>query len=372
MARFMTFWKPGSSLGSSNKRPPPATVLRLLADARALQQQQLAQALSGILGNPVGAMPGGAPTSLEPLLSVQLLKTLQQQTLGTCSGGGGEGSAPVTPTGIAGLSPNSAAAGGGGGAGQLHDSSHLLLQLQLMQHQQQQGQAAAALSALHTQLSEASQQSGSSPSGSPRILAPSGGGLGDVLTPTSSDAARQGSPPMMASEEASQIARLIQQQQHQQAAAVAAAAAGSLDPALLAALQNLGLGDVDAAGLALGLNRRSIDNGALSHQQYGPAGGAGDNFLAAAAAALASGNAVGSLGAPGSGGGSMGAQHSSLSGSLPNQSFMSAAAAALHQGAALARSGGSGGSGGSSHAPSAPAPAPGTTIEDDRSMSFDQ
>jgi hypothetical protein len=341
--------------------PPPLHCLP--ADARALQQQQLAQALSGILGNPVGAMPSGAPASLEPLLSVQLLKTLQQQTLRTCSGGGGgEGSAPVTPTGIAGLSPNSAAAGGGSGAGQLHDSSHLLLQLQLMQHQQQQqGQAAAALSALHTQLSDASQQSGSSPSGSPRMLAPSGGGLGDVLTPTSSDAARQGSPPMMAAEEASQIARLIQQQQHQQqAAAAAAAAAGSIDPALLAALQNLGLGDVDAAGLALGLNRRSIDTSALSHQQYAPTGGAADNFLAATAA-------VGSLGAAGSGGGSISTQHGSLSGSLPKQSFMAAAAAALHQGAGLARSGGSGGS---SLTPSAPAP--GTTIEDDRSMSFDQ
>ena len=42
------------------------------ADARALQQQQLAQALSGILGGSVPSMPAGGPASLEPLMSVQV------------------------------------------------------------------------------------------------------------------------------------------------------------------------------------------------------------------------------------------------------------------------------------------------------------
>jgi hypothetical protein len=210
----------------------------LVAEARALQQQQLAQALSGILGAgsvPSGLASSGPSANLEPLMSVQLLKTLQQQTpaalLGVATGA--DSSAPTTPTGMAGLSPNSVAA-----SALQHDSSNLLLQLQLMQQQQAAGQALVA-GALHTTLSDASQHSGSSPGGSPRMVA--GGGI-------DADAARLGSPTMVpAADEASQLARLIQQQQA--AAAATAAAAGSIDPALLAALQNLGLGAAAAAGV---------------------------------------------------------------------------------------------------------------------------
>jgi hypothetical protein len=309
----------------------------LVAEARALQQQQLAQALSGILGAgsvPSGLASSGPSANLEPLMSVQLLKTLQQQTpaalLGVATGA--DSSAPTTPTGMAGLSPNSVAA-----SALQHDSSNLLLQLQLMQQQQAAGQALVA-GALHTTLSDASQHSGSSPGGSPRMVA--GGGI-------DADAARLGSPTMVpAADEASQLARLIQQQQA--AAAATAAAAGSIDPALLAALQNLGLGAAAAAGVPEGIDiagslaRRSIDNSALT-RQVAPAGGVADNYLAAAAAALASGQAVGSLGAAGMPG----------TGSLPSQSFMSAAAA-------LAARAGSG-------QPSSP-----TVTEEDRGLSLEQ
>lgn len=174
----------------------------------------------------------------------QLLKTLQQQTpaalLGVATGA--DSSAPTTPTGMAGLSPNSVAA-----SALQHDSSNLLLQLQLMQQQQAAGQA-LVVGGLHGTLSDASQHSGSSPGGSPRMVA---GASIDA------DAARLSSPTVVpAADEASQLARLIQQQQaaqvaQQQAAAVAATAAagGGIDPALLAALQNLGLGAAAGAGV---------------------------------------------------------------------------------------------------------------------------
>lgn len=105
----------------------------------------------------------------------------------------------------------------------------------------------------------------------------------------------------------------------------------------------------------MGLARRSIDNSALT-RQFSPTGAAtaaaADNYLAAAAAALASGTAVGSLGgAPGGGPGGVLAPN--LGGSLPTQSFMAAAAAALARGQ------------------SSPAAA-GGAVEDDRALSLDQ
>lgn len=181
----------------------------------------------------------------------QLLKTLQQQTPAALLGVAtvADSSAPTTPTGMAGLSPNSVAA-----SALQHDSSNLLLQLQLMQQQQAAGQVLVA-GGLHTTLSDASQHSGSSPGGSPRMVA--GAGI-------DAEAARLGSPTVVpaADEATSQLARLIQQQQAAQAAAqqqvaaaaaataaANAAAAGSIDPALLAALQNLGLGSAAGAGV---------------------------------------------------------------------------------------------------------------------------
>jgi hypothetical protein len=197
----------------------------MAADARALQQQQLAQALSGILGSPAPSL-GAAPAGLESLMNVQLLKTLSQQT--------GAGllpteSAPATPTGLSGLSPSSTLGGLGATSAPplAGDSAQLLLQLQLMQQQQAGG-------ALHTTLSDASQQSGSSPGGSPRVVT---GGGGEALPGV--DIARQGSSPGFSGDEASQLARLLQHQHHQHQHQQVA---GGIDPALLAALRNLGLG----------------------------------------------------------------------------------------------------------------------------------
>lgn len=96
---------------------------------------------------------------------------------------------------------------------------------------------------------------------------------------------------------------------------------------------------IDIAG---SLARRSIDNSALT-RQVASAGGVPDNYLAAAAAALASGQAVGSLGAAGV----------PTTGSLPSQSFMTAAAALA------ARAG--------SAQPSSP-----TVTDDDRGLSLEQ
>ncbi|KAL4434327.1 hypothetical protein ABPG75_000768 [Micractinium tetrahymenae] len=335
----------------------------LVADARALQQQQLAQALSGILGGSAPSLPGGAPTTLEPLMSMQLLKTLSQGTPNALLD-----STPTTPTSIAGLSPNSAAAAAAGAAG-LNDSSKLLLQLQLIQQQQAGGAAAVAAAAgLHTAVSDASQQSGSSPGGSPRLMVAAAAELLGTPTHAAADAARQGSPPVLVAgaDEASQLARLIQQQQaaqQAQQAAQAAAVAGGIDPALLAALQNLGLGGqpegaagLDAAGLGINsLSRRSIDNSALTRQFSQPQGtgaAAADNYLAAAAAALASGTAVGGLNTAGAGAGAAPAPAVVLPGSLPTPSFMAAAAAAL------ARA--------QPSSPSVPAP-----VDDDRTLSLD-
>lgn len=287
---------------------------------------------------------------------MQLLKTLSQGTPNALLD-----STPTTPTSIAGLSPNSAAAAGAATAG-LNDSSKLLLQLQLLQQQQAGGAAAVVAAAgLRTAVSDASQQSGSSPGGSPRMTGAAATDLLGTPTHAAAEAARQGSSPTMVSpaDEASQLARLIQQQQAAQAAAVA----GGIDPALLAALQNLGLGaqpdaagSLNAAGLGIGgLARRSIDNSALTRQFSQPAAtnaAAADNYLAAAAAALASGNAVGNLASAGSGG--VPAPAGVLPGSLPTQSYVEAAAA-------LARGGGQ------PPSPSAPG-----GVEDDRTLSLDQ
>lgn len=114
----------------------------------------------------------------------------------------------------------------------------------------------------------------------------------------------------------------------------------SPDPATLSP-RPLTTQGIDIAG---SLARRSIDNSALS-RQVAPAGGVPENYLAAAAAALASGQAVGSLGAAG--------VQVPATGSLPSQSFMSAAAA-------LAARAGSG-------QPSSP-----TVTDDDRGLSLEQ
>jgi hypothetical protein len=105
--------------------------------------------------------------------------------------------------------------------------------------------------------------------------------------------------------------------------------------------------DASSLGLNLGGARRSIDNGSLTRSRSS----ATDNYLAAAATALASGTAVGNLQSVGSGssaaGSSAGVHNlSSLlstpaGGSLPSQSYMMSAAAAL-QGSGLARGGGGG------------------------------
>lgn len=199
----------------------------MAADARALQQQQLAQALSGILGSPAPSL-GAAPAGLESLMNVQLLKTLSQQT---SAGLLPTESAPATPTGLSGLSPSSTLGGLGATSAPplTGDSAQLLLQLQLMQQQQAGG-------ALRTTLSDASQQSGSSPGGSPRVVT---GGGGEALP--GGDIARQGSSPGFPGDEASQLARLLQHQ-HQQHQHQHQQVAGGIDPALLAALRNLGLG----------------------------------------------------------------------------------------------------------------------------------
>ena len=107
---------------------------------------------------------------------------------------------------------------------------------------------------------------------------------------------------------------------------------------------------VDIAG---SLARRSIDNSALT-RQVAPAGGVAENYLAAAAAALAGGQAVGGLGAGGVGA-------APVTGSLPSQSFLRAAAA-------LAARGGSG----PLQAAAAGQPSSPTVVEDDRALSLEQ